>query len=276
MESLLRSIPPNIVEIITAWCISVAGALTVLTLGLIVARIIRRAIRSGLERTTLDKTLVPFAANLAYYGLVAFVIVAVLGLFGVPTTSFVAMIGAAGLAIGLALQGTLSNFAAGVMLLAFRPFGVDDYVEVGGQEGKVLEIGLYASVLETADRIRVIIPNSAIWSDTIRNYTASPIRRNDITVGIAYGDDINRAKEAILAVLREDSRVLSDPEPDVRVVGLGDSSVDLKAVPFCSSKDYWALRWSLIQQIKERLDEAGVTIPFPQRDIHMYSAERAS
>ena len=275
MESIIQSIPPNILEMITVWSMNVAGAIVVLVGGFFVARMMRRAVHKGLERTALDRTLVPFAANLVYYGLIAVVLVAVLGLFGVPTTSIVAMIGAAGLAVGLALQGTLSHFAAGVMLLVFRPFGVDDYVEVGGQEGKVLEIGLYASVLETADRVRVIMPNSSIWSDTIRNYTASPIRRNDIPVGISYGDDINRAKSAILKILRDDPRVLEDPAPEVRVVGLGDSAIDLRAVPYCRSEDYWELRWVLIQRIKESLDDAGVSIPFPQRDVHLYPSEQA-
>ena len=271
MESIVQFITSETtVDLVSSWGLSVLGALFVLIVGLFLARIVRSTVRRALARSSVDQTLVPFFSNLVYYALVAFVVIAVLGLFGIPTTSFVALLGAAGLAVGLALQGTLSNFAAGVMLLIFRPFKAGDYVEAGGAEGTVLELGVFASKLETLDRIRIILPNAAIWSGTIKNFTASPVRRNDVAVGISYGDDIGRARSVILGVLTEDARVLPDPAPEVVVAGLGDSSVDLLALPYCSPEDYWGLRFDLIQRIKEALDNAGVSIPFPQRDVHVH------
>lgn len=273
MPNLLDSLPSSVVDLMSQWGMSVVGAVVVLVLGLFLAKLLRGWTRGALTRTTLDVTLVPFFANIVYYLVVAFVCIAVLGLFGIPTTSFVAILGAAGLAVGLALQGTLSNFASGVMLLFFRPFKVGDYVQAGGEEGSVLEVGVFASVLETLERVRIILPNAAIWSATIKNYTSSPVRRNDIAVGISYADDISKAKHTVLEALKADSRVLADPPPDVVVTGLGDSSVDLLAVPFCAPDDYWGLRFDMTQKIKEALDRAGVSIPFPQRDIHLYETK---
>ncbi len=246
------------------------GALVVLILGFIVAKIFRSWSARALKRTSIDTTLIPFMSNLVYYVIVAFVAIAVLGLFGIPTTSFIALLGAAGLAVGLALQGTLSNFAAGVMLLVFRPFKVGDYVEAGGEEGIIREVGVFASSLDTRDNVSIILPNSAIWGAKIRNYTCNPVRRIDIPIGISYGDDIEKAKTIIRQILAGEPRILKDRDIIVAVTGLGDSSVDLLVAPWCKPEDYWATRWDLIQKIKEQLESNGCNIPFPQRDVHLY------
>lgn len=255
--------------VVSTWGIRVVGAIAFLIVGLFVARMVRRGLRKGLGKTTLDATLVPFFASLAYWAIVSFVGIAVLGLFGIPTTSFIAALGAAGLAIGLALQGSLSNLAAGVMLLIFRPFKVGDYVEAAGVDGAVEEIGLFASALISLDNTLITLPNSEIWGATIKNFTAKDTRRNDLEFGIAYGDDINQARESILTAVRQDPRVLSDPAPDVWVTGMGDSAVNLLVVPWCHPDDYWGLKFDLYQKVKEALEAGGSTIPFPQRDLHL-------
>lgn len=270
LDSLnLSNVADDLMELLSTWGIQVIGAVVVLIVGLMVAGLLRRWSRRLLERTQLDATLVPFFASMVYYAVLTFVGIAVLGLFGIPTTSFVAVLGAAGLAVGLALQGSLSNFAAGVMLLVFRPFRVDDYVEAAGIEGTVREIGLFASTLDTLDNTRIVVPNSSVWGATIKNFTHNPARRNDLEFGISYGDDIDVARRVILETLRADSRVLADPAPDVWVTGMGDSSVDLLVVPWCKPDDYWGVRFDLYQKVKEALERGGCTIPFPQRDVHM-------
>jgi len=265
----LTSTLESLTSVLSTWGVRVVGAIAFLIAGLFVARLVQRWTRRGLEKTAVDDTLVPFFASLAYYVVLTFVGIGVLGLFGIPTTSFVAAVGAAGLAIGLALQGSLSNLAAGVMLLLFRPFKVGDYVEAAGVDGSVEEIGLFASSFVTLDNTLIVIPNAEIWGATIKNFTAKETRRNDLVFGISYGDDINRARESILAAVRADSRVLDEPAPEVWVTGMGDSSVDLLVVPWCRPDDYWALKFDLYQQVKEALEAGGSTIPFPQRDLHL-------
>jgi small conductance mechanosensitive channel len=219
---------------------------------------------------------VPFFANGVYYLTLIAVVIAVLSLFGIETTSLIAVLGAAGLAVGLALQGTLSNFAAGVMLLIFRPFKVGDYVEVAGTAGSVQEVGIFSSVLHTPDNVKITIPNSAVYGDTIKNYSANDTRRNDLLIGISYDDDIARALETIRRVLAGDSRVLDDPEPTVAVAELADSSVNLVVRPWCAGGDYWPLRFDLTHKLKEELEAAGCSIPYPQRDVHVHRDEPAS
>ncbi|ANM29351.1 mechanosensitive ion channel protein [Acidobacteria bacterium Mor1] len=266
----LSKLTQQMTELVSTWGLQVVGAIVVLILGLVIAKIVRSSVRGMLRRAKMDETLIPFLSNLVYYMVLAFVGIAVLGLFGIPTTSFIAVLGAAGLAVGLALQGTLSNFAAGVMLLFFRPFRVGDYVEAGGDEGEVRQVGVFASTLLTLDNVTIVLPNAAIWGAKIRNYTDHPNRRNDLAIGISYGDDINKARQVISDVLKADDRVLQDPAPLIAVSGLGDSSVDLLVGPYCKPEHYWDLRFDMYQKIKEGLDQAGVTIPFPQRDVHLF------
>ncbi|MEJ2338373.1 MAG: mechanosensitive ion channel family protein [Gemmatimonadales bacterium] len=263
-------------SIVTTWGVRVVGAVAVLLIGRWVAARIRAAVRAGLERRQTDATLSPFLSGIAYWLTMAFVVVAVLGLFGIPTASLVAVLGAAGLAVGLALQGTLSHFAAGVMLLVFRPFRVDDVVQVGGDLGKVKEIGIFSTVLNTPDNVRTIVPNAEVWGKPIKNYTANGTRRVDMVIGVGYGDDLAVAKQVIEKVVGADDRVLSDPEPQVAVSNLGDSSVDFVVRPWCTPDDYWGVRFDLTRRIKEELEEAGCNIPFPQRDVHVFQESSAA
>jgi small conductance mechanosensitive channel len=226
-----------------------------------------------LEKANADTTLVPFFASLAYYLVLAVVVIAVLNLFGVQTTSLIAVLGAAGLAVGLALQGTLSNFAAGVMLLVFRPFRPGDYVDIAGTAGSVAEISLFTVSLNTPDNVRIIVPNSSVYGQTIRNYATNDTRRNDLVIGISYDDDIGKAIATLENILSEDSRVLKDPAPVVATSELGESSVDLVVRPWCNKGDYWPLRFDLTRRIKEGLEAAGCSIPFPQRDLHLFRAD---
>jgi small conductance mechanosensitive channel len=268
--------PQQIVELavtlVSTWGLRVVGAIAVLLVGRIIAGLVRRTVHKTLERRNVDATLIPFTTGLAYYFVLTVVVIAVLSLFGIETTSLIAVLGAAGLAIGLALQGTLSNFAAGVMLLVLRPFRAGDVVEVAGQLGKVEAIGIFSTTLNTPDNVRVIIPNSAVFAGTIKNITANDTRRNDLVVGISYDDDVGRAIEAIQGVLRADDRVLSDPAPAVFVLELADSSVNLAVRPWCATPDYLALRGDLVRAVREALEGVDCSIPFPQRDLHVIPA----
>jgi len=272
----LKPIMDSIVNLISTWGLRALGAVALLLVGFMAAKIVRRSVRRALERSALDPTLVPFLSNLTYYALLTFLIVAVLSLFGIQTTSFIAVLGAAGLAVGLALQGTLSHFASGVMLLIFRPLQVGDYVDVGGTAGSVVEIGIFTTTLNTPDNVRVVVPNGSIFGQVIKNYAANETRRNDMVVGISYGDDIPKAVATIKRVLSEDSRVLSEPAAVVAVSELGDSSVNLVVRPWCKQEDYWGLRFDLMQRMKEQLEADGCSIPFPQRDVHLFQEKSPS
>jgi small conductance mechanosensitive channel len=261
-----------VVALLSTWGLQVIGALAVLIIGRWIAGRIRKGVRRALERAGTDATLVPFFSTFAYYIVLAIVLIAVLNLFGVQTTSLIAVLGAAGLAIGLALQGTLSNFAAGVMLLVFRPFRVGEYVDIAGTAGSVAEIGLFTVTLNTPDNVRIIVPNSSVYGQTISNYAANPTRRNDLLIGISYGDDIGSAISTIEEILAADSRVLKDPAPVVATSELGDSSVNIVVRPWCTKEDYWGLRFDLIRRIKEGLEAAGCSIPFPQQDVHLFQS----
>lgn len=258
-----------IVTMVSTWGIRVVGAIVLLLVGRIVAGWIRKSVRKGLVKADTDASLIPFFSNMTYYVVLAIVVIAVLNLFGIETTSLIAVVGAAGLAVGLALQGTLSNFAAGVMLLVFRPIRVGDFVEVGGQAGSVKEISIFSTLLDTGDNIRITIPNAQVYGSTIRNYSFNDTRRIDLVIGIGYGDDISRALEIVERVVTADSRTLRDPAPTIAVSELGDSSVNLVVRPWCGKSDYWPLRWDLTRAIKEQLEAGGCSIPFPQTDVHV-------
>lgn len=257
------------VGVVSTWGIRVLGAIVVLIAGRMVAAWARRSVRAGLERAKTDPSLIPFLASMVYYAILAVVLIAVLSLFGIETTSLIAVLGAAGLAVGLALQGTLSNFAAGVMLLIFRPIRVGDSVEVAGQVGTVSEISVFSTLIDSPDNVRITIPNSQVFGSTIKNYSINDIRRIDLTVGVSYDDDISRALEIVKGILAADDRTLSSPESQVAVFELADSSVNLVVRPWCAKDDYWALRWDLIRAIKEGLEAAGCSIPYPQADLHV-------
>lgn len=265
----------TVVQTVSTWGLRVLGAVAVLVIGWTVSKWVRRFVRRALERTRTEPVLIGFLSGLVYYGLLAFVIIAVLNLFGVQTTSFVAVLGAAGFAIGMAFQGTLGNFSAGVMLLVFRPFSAGDFVEAGGVSGTVRDIGLFATRLDTPDNVRVLVPNSAVFGNVIRNFNGNDTRRLDLEVGIDYGDDIGTAIATCEEILEREDRILRDPAPVVAVAGLGDSSVNLMVRPWCKPQDYWPLRADLMRQLKEGLEAAGCSIPFPQRDVHLHEAAPA-
>ena len=257
-------------ELAMTWGLKVIGAIVLLLIGRMVAGWARRLARKGLERADVDETLAPFVAKLVYYFVLIVVVIAVLGVFGVQTASLVAVVGAAGLAVGLALQGTLSNFAAGVMLLFFRPFTVGDFVDAGGTTGSVEEIGVFATTLKSPDNIKIVVPNSQVYGQTIKNFGGYDTRRVDMVIGISYDDDIPKAMETIRSIVVADPRVLTEPETQIAVSNLGDSSVDLVVRPWCAGSDYWGLRFDLNQRIKEGLEAAGCSIPYPQVDTHLH------
>jgi small conductance mechanosensitive channel len=273
LEQTGQELLTKLVSLVSAWGLQVLGAIAVLIIGRIVARAVRRGTQRGLERSGTDVTLIPFLSGIAYYTVLAVVVIAVLGLFGIETTSLVAVLGAAGLAIGLALQGTLSNFSSGVMLLLFRPFKKGDFVDVAGQKGTVNEVGIFTTVIDTGDNIRIIVPNSGIFGSTITNYSAYDTRRNDIVIGVSYDDDLGKAESVIRRVLGSDDRVLKDPEPLVAVSELADSSVNFVVRPWCARGDYWPLRFHLLRTFKEELEAAGCSIPYPQQDLHLFRSE---
>ena len=262
--------------LVSTWGLQVIGAIAVLVIGRWVAGMLRRGATRGLERAGTDATLVPFLASMVYYLVLAVVLIAVLGLFGIETTSLVAVLATAGLAVGLALQGTLSNFSSGVMLLLFRPFRIGDFVDVSGVKGSVVEIGIFTTVLKTPDNVKIIVPNSSIYGSTITNYAAYDTRRNDLVIGVSYGDDLSEAEAAIRRVIEADDRVLGDPEPVIAVAELADSSVNFVVRPWCNASDYWALRFDLTRRIKEELEKSGCSIPFPQQDVHIIGGAAAS
>jgi small conductance mechanosensitive channel len=262
-----------ITQLVSTWGLRVVGAIAVLIIGRIAAGMMRGWTRRLLKKRNTDETLVPFFSNMVYYAVIVAVVIAVLGIFGIPTASFVAVLGAAGLAVGLALQGTLSSFAAGVMLLIFRPFKTSDLVEAGGTTGVVMEISLFTTELRTPDNVKKIVPNSEIYGATISNYTDVDKRRVDMVVGIGYDDDIGKAIEVITRVVKADSRVLADPEPQVAVCEMADSSVNLVVRPWCLPGDYWGVNFELTRRLKEELEANGCSIPFPQRDVHIHQAD---
>jgi small conductance mechanosensitive channel len=253
----------------------VLGALALLLVSRVACGWLRRTTRRGLERTYVDDALVPFISSIVYYLALTALLLAVLSLFGIQTTSLIAVLGAASLAVGLALQGTLSNFAAGTMLLLFRPFRIGDWVEVAGSAGSVREIGLFSTVLNTGDNVRITLPNASVYGNVIKNYSANETRRIDLLVGVSYGDDLAQATEAVRKVLADEPRVLEDPAPTVAVAELGDSSVNLVVRPWCATGDYWPLRFEITRRVKESLEAAGCSIPFPQRDVHVVETPSA-
>lgn len=253
----------------------IVGALVILFVGYLAARMIASVLAKVLTRAKVDITLVRFLRNLAFALLMALVAISAAGKLGVDTTSFAAMIAAAGLAIGLALQGSLGNFASGVMLIGLRPFKVGDMVEVSGQRGKVEGINIFATELRRPDNTKVLVPNGKITSDNIVNYTTHGTRRVDLIAGIGYDDDIAAAKGVLEKILADHPLVLEDPAPVVAVAELADSSVNFAVRPWCRAEDFMTVTFEVTEQIKLRLDEHGISIPFPQRDVHLHTTAGA-
>ncbi len=259
-------------NVIANWAPSVLGAVAVVFFGWIAAGWVKRISKRGLAAAKVDPILVPFVSGIIHVLVIVMIAVTAIGVLGIETGSFIAVIGAAGLAIALAFQGTFSNFASGVMLLTFRPFEVGHVVEVGGAMGNVREVGIFSCLLTTPDNIQIRVPNSKIFGETIKNFSASETRRIDLLIGVAYDDDLGAAVRTCQDVTAADSRVLDDPATVVAVHELGDSSVNLVVRPWVKVEDYWATRWDLTRALKEQLEAAGCSIPFPQRDVHMHQA----
>ena len=277
MDNQTRELIENVIAIGVEYGVDIAGAIVLLVVGWTVAGWIRRVIRRTLDSVpVLDETLKPLIANLVRYAVLIFVLIAVLNQFGVQTTSIIAVLAATGLAIGLALQGMLSNIASGVMLLFLRPFNVGEYVEAGGIAGTVTEIGLFNTEIKSSAGPGLVVPNSKIWDGPITNFSRNPTRRFDIAVGIGYDDDIDGAMALLKGLLTGDDRVLDDPEPLVVVQELGDSAVIINLRAWTRSGDYGATVWDLNKEIITELQATGYSIPFPQRDVHIVSGEAAS
>jgi len=225
-----------------------------------------------LQRQEVDKTLETFVCNLSSMVLLVFVIIAAISALGIQTASFIAVLGAAGLAIGLALQGSLSNFAAGVLIVLFRPYKVGDWVEAAGISGAVEEVKILTTVLKTGDNKRVIVPNSQIMDAIITNYSANDTRRVDMVVGVSYSDDLDKVRATIEELITADNRILDEPAPLIAVSELADSSVNFVVRPWVATSDYWGVMFDLTEAIKKRFDQEGISIPFPQQDVHVYQA----
>lgn len=268
----LTALTEELVALVTTYGLKVIGAIVVFVIGRIVASKVRNGIVRMMSNRGFDPTLIPFIGGLAYWLLIAIVVVAVLQAFGVNAAGLVAVLGAAGLAVGLALQGTLANFASGVMLLVFRPFGVGDLIDAGGTLGTVKAIGLFSTTLNSLDNVRIEIPNGNVFGQTIMNYSANENRRIDLVIGVSYDDDLGTAQDTMQRIVAADSRVLADPPTTVEVVELGDSSVNFVVRPWVKTDDYWPVRFALTRQLKEGVEAAGLSFPYPQRDVHMHQA----
>ena len=255
------------------WGFNIGFAIIIFIVGLIVVSIINGIVKNILRKADMDLILVNFISAIVRWLLLLFVVIAALSKLGLNTNSLIALIGAAGLAIGLSLKDSMQNFAAGVMLLVFRPFKTGDFVEAGGTSGSVSQINIFSTTFLTPDNKQVIVPNGKIYSDVITNYSATGTRRIDMVFGIAYEDDIAKAKGIIEDILKSENRVLSNPEYVIAVGELGDSSVNFYVRPWVSTSNYWPVYFDLTEKIKLEFDKNGISIPYPQMDIHMDKPE---
>lgn len=257
------------------WALNILAALAIFVIGRWVGNRLVSLIQKGMKRANVDPTLVSFIGNILSVLVLVFVVIAAISKLGVETTSLAAIFAAAGLAIGLSLQNSLSNLAAGVMIITFRPFKVGDFVQAAGEMGTVSEVSIFTTKLNTPDNKRIILPNGQIIDRAITNFSANDTRKIDITFGIGYGDDIKKAKDILQQMLENDERVLQDPAPQVVVKNLGESSVDLAVRPWVKSSDYWPVTFDLLENVKLKFDEEGISIPFPQRDLHVIQTNAA-
>lgn len=267
----MDQITQKINELIALWGMKVVAAIAILVIGRWVAKGVRVLIRKLMEKSKVEETLVSFVTSLAYVAMMAFVIIAAINKLNIQTASFVAVLGAAGLAVGLALQGSLANFASGVLMVIFKPFTVGDLVEAGGTMGVVEEIGIFNTEIKTADNKKVIVPNAKVTGDNIVNYTTKGMRRVDLVAGVSYSDDLDKVRKVLEGILAGDERILKDPEPTIGVLELADSSVNFAVRPWVKVEDYWDVFFATQEKIKKEFDAAGIAIPFPQQDVHIYN-----
>jgi len=268
MEDIIKQLQ----AVVAQYGLQVLGAVATLVIGIWISKLLAKSLGKVLNKRAVDETLTKFLVSLVKIALIAFVVISAASQVGIQTASFVAVIGAAGLAIGFALQGSLSNLAAGVMLIIFKPIKVGDYIEGGGAAGSVEAVGIFITTLLTPDNKVVYIPNSTLTGGNITNYSAKDTRRVDMIFGIGYSDDIDKAKNVIQSVLNNDARVLKDPALQIVVSELGDSSVNFNVRPWVNTADYWSVYFDTTEQIKKKFDEQNISIPFPQRDVHMYQS----
>lgn len=268
MDDILKQLQAVVAE----YGLQVIGALATIIIGIWIAKMFAKYTGKLLRKREVDETLTKFLVSLIRIGLITFVIISAASQVGIQTASFVAVIGAAGLAIGFALQGSLSNLAAGVMLIIFKPVKVGDYIEGGGATGSVESVGIFVTTLVTVDNKVVYIPNSTLTGGNITNFTAKDRRRVDMVFGISYNDDIDKARAAINEVINANSKILKDPKTDILVSELGDSSVNFNVRPWVNTSDFWDVYFGVTEQIKKKFDEQKISIPFPQRDVHMYQS----
>lgn len=244
--------------------------LVVLIIGLQILKFLSKGFVKILDKRDVDPSLKPFLKSLFHNALLVMLILSVLGTIGIPMTSFVAIVGAAGLAIGLALQGTLQNFAGGVIILILRPFRVGDFIDTGSHAGTVREIQVFNTIMMTPDNVKIIIPNGVLSNGSVKNFSTEETRRIDMVFGIGYGDDIKKAKEVLESILKADERILEEPAPTVAVSELADSSVNFVVRPWVKAADYWAVKFDTHEKVKLEFDEQGISIPFPQTDVHIH------
>ncbi|UCF91814.1 MAG: mechanosensitive ion channel [Desulfobacterales bacterium] len=266
----ISSLSAKVYELLTVYGLKVVAAIVIFVVGRWVALGVAKIIKRVMIKSKVDETLVAFVRNLSYIALLAFVVIAALNQLGIQTASFIAVLGAAGLAIGLALQGSLGNFAAGVLMIIFKPFRVGDFIEGAGTAGTVEKIEIFTTQLRTPDNKTIIVPNAKLTGDNITNFTVKGTRRVDFVFGIGYGDDIDKARGIIKEIIDQDGRVMKEPAPMIVVSALADSSVNLTVRAWTSADDYWSFYFDTTEKVKKEFDARGVSIPFPQRDVHIY------
>lgn len=256
-------------EMIMTYGPKVILAIVVLIIGLWVIKKILNGMEKAMLKKNVDPGLIPFMRGVTGVLLKVMLVISVISMLGVATTSFIAILGAAGLAVGLALSGTLQNFAGGVIILVIKPFRVGDFIDAQGYTGTVSEIQIFNTILKTPDNKTIILPNGKLSTEAMVNFSTEPTRRLDLTFGIGYTDDIDQAKEILMRLIENDDRVLKDPAPTVTVAALADSSVNFNVRPWVKAEDYWSLNWDMQEKVKKTFDAEGVSIPFPQMDVHV-------
>jgi len=266
----MNTIIPKLQELAVFYGIKIIIAIVIFIVGRWIAKALKNVIHKMMAKRNVETTISSFICNMSYVVLMTIVIIAALNQFGIQTASLIAIVGAAGLAIGLALQGSLANFAAGFLMLIFRPFKTGDYIEGAGTQGAVEEIHVFTTQLKTPDNKTVIIPNAKLMGDNIINYSANDKRRVDLLIGVSYSDNLQKVRQVLEDVLSKDNRVLKDPSPTIAVLELGDSSVNFAVRPWVKTDDYWNVYFDLTEDIKKRFDTEGISIPFPQRDVHLF------
>ena len=271
MVDFINTILAYLKAFLAAYWLQVISAVLIFVIGRWLANVLSKLVAKAMTKAKVDPTLTNFIKNLCHIALLTFVVIAALKKLGIPMTEFTVIVGAAGLAIGFALQGSLSNFAAGIMLIIFKPFKVGDFVELAGKMGTVKEIQIFNTILNSPDNIRIIIPNGQVTGSNMMNFTVNGTRRIDLVIGVSYEDDLKKTQKVIEEVIKSDDRILQEPAYTVAVSELGDSSVNFVVRPWVNAADYWSVRFDLIERIKLALDKNGISIPYPQHDVHMKS-----